>query len=316
MRSKNAESIFDQALALYKEGKFSEGYRLILTSRFEERADQQEAYYFRLCLMARMGDLDQAESILEEALEKGFFYTEFNLREDTDLVELQSRLRYQSLIKRNLDILNSYQRTSRPELSLLEPERVQTGYPAPLLMALHGNNSGLYQSRQQWEFAVRTGWLTALPQSSQVAGEGIYSWSDHAKAQTEIKAHYAAVAQKYPLDEERTVIAGFSMGGYAAIEAVLKQTFPVYRFIGVCPYFADLDPWQQWIRQTAGHDLRGYLLLGAEDEPITSEALKFQKMLESAKIECGVEIFPGLGHAHPHDLDQVFERVIKYLFPE
>lgn len=316
MYSKSVEDIFREAFTLYREGKFSEGYRLITSSHFEERESLQRAEYIRLCLAARMGDLELAESILEEALEKGFFYTEFNLKEDPDLAALQTRPGYQALVQRDLDLLQKAQQRARPELTLLEPERVQTGYPAPLLMALHGNNAGLQQSRTQCEFAVKSGWLTALPQSSQVAGEGVFGWSDHAKAQAEIKAHYAGIAQKYPLDEERTVIAGFSMGGYAAIEAVLRQTFPVFRFIGIGPYFGDLGPWQEWIRQASGHDLRGYLLLGAEDEPITTDALKFQKMLEAAGIKCKAEVFPGLGHAYPPDLEQVFERVVKFLFPK
>jgi hypothetical protein len=44
--------------------------------------------------------------------------------------------------------------------------------------------------------------------------------------------------------------------------------------------------------------------------------LKLEKKLKEFGIQCGVEVFPGMGHDIPEDFDQVLERAIKFILNE
>lgn len=307
--------IFQKALKLYDEGKFKEGYTLITEHAAEYPDYMQQSFYFRLCLIAKTGDLAMAEEILEDALDQGYFFSEFALVKDEDLQALQGRGFYEKLVLRDLQMLNEAQKNSKPMLQIIHPIHEPHNAPTRFLMALHGNNSNLKRFLPVWEFVSRADWLTAVPQSSQVGGSELFVWNDQAIALREIKTHYQTVLKHYTPDPELSLISGFSMGGNTALRAALEQTFPISAFLLIGPYFGEIDAWIPLIEASANKGLRGYFLLGELDEPITAGAKAMQKLLEDHGIPCGVEVFEGLRHEFPPDFEQVYERVTRTLFP-
>lgn len=308
--------MFDQALKLYDAGKFMEGYTFVTEHAHEYPDFMQKSFDFRMCLIARAGDLTLAEEILEDALDQGHFFSEFTLRKDEDLKELQGRPFYERLVARNMLMLQEAQKNSKPFLQIIQPEHGAHGTKSPFLMPLHGNSSNLKLFLPEWSFIPKTRWLAAFPQSSQLGGSGIYVWNNLEISQNELEAHYRAVLKHHNPDPAHTLISGFSKGGHAALQAALEQAFPIAAFLLVCPYFESIDPWIPLLKAAQGRPLKGYFLLGELDESCNANAKAMQKLLNEHGIPSGVEIFTGVRHDFPPDFEHVFGRVAHSLFPE
>ena len=116
-------------------------------------------------LYAVSGSLEQAEDILSQALEEGFFFSEAVLRDDSDVHALQERPRFEALAARSSQMMIDAQSLSKPQLLILE-QRVLGKEETPLFIGLHGNHSHARGFSIYWDSLVRSGWLVALPQSS------------------------------------------------------------------------------------------------------------------------------------------------------
>lgn len=315
MSNSSEPSFFQQALELYEQGKYLEGYTLVTEHAAESPAYLQKSFYFRLCLSAKSGDLTLAEKILEDALDQGYFFSEYALRKEDDLKELQERPFFERLVNRDLAMLEAAQKSTRPLLKIISPEQKFRQLQVPFHMTLHGNSSNLNAYLSEWSFISRTKWLTAMPQSSQLGGTGIYVWNDQSVAMRELKMHYDTMLKHHHPDPQKTLISGFSMGGHAALRAALNQVFPITAFLLICPYFDDPDSWRPLIEKAAGTPLKGHFLLGELDELCTSNARGMQKLLKESGIACEVEIFTGMRHEFPPDFERVFEHVSETLIP-
>jgi len=307
--------LFTTAYQLYQKGDFRKAYTLLTVQQSKFPADCNRLYQWRICMAALLGDLELAESLLCTALDEGNFYSEARLRKDENLKQLQGRLVFEGLVKRNLKMLAEAQKSTLPGLALLEPvDYVRE--PLPLVLALHGNHSNDERIRGCWEFLTNEGWLVALPRSSQVEGNNEYHWNDLDIAEKEIKMHLDILASNYPLDLQRTVITGFSKGGQVAILAAIKKLIPVKGFLAVAPSIGDIAEFNRLIETSDCSGLRGYLLLGEEDAFCTPDAVKFQKLMSNRGIPCGIEIFPGVGHAFPPDSQEAIERALQFILEE
>ena len=159
----------------------------------------------------------------------------------------------------------------KPELTVFEPDTARK--PSPLLIALHGNASSVFWHKAHWQPAVKSGWLVALPQSSQVVGydshdQYAYSWNDEQIVDQEIGEHYAALKNQQSLVEDRIVVAGFSRGAGHAVRLALHGVIPARGFIAVCPggpTSRDPELWNPIIETATRRDLRGYVIVGGQD---------------------------------------------------
>ncbi len=112
----------------------------------------------------------------------------------------------------------------RPELEVYLPEQARE--PLPLLLALHGNLHNAARELGRWSGLLAHGWLVASAQSSQIAGPGRYVWTDRDKAERELKAHYDALRDEYPIEAGHFVVGGFSMGAETALALTLRRVLP------------------------------------------------------------------------------------------
>ena len=304
---------FDQAFKFYEAGDYKRAYSIMDGVAEKHPRWAQRAYEFRMDFAAKMGKFELAEEILGQALEAGFFYNEYVLRKDDDLKALQGRPRFETLVKKSFEILAAEENKSKPELIVLRPE-FELSARIPFLMALHGNNSNAEDFSTYWSYFTRNGWLTALPQSSQLSGRNMHVWNDLDKADTEIKAHYEHLTIDNDLDTERSLIAGFSKGGHEAIRAALTGLFPMHGFIAIAPYVGDPDNWIEMVSRADKSKVRGVFLLGEKDSHCTPGALKLHEMLLENGFRSKVEIFEGMKHEIPDNYDKVFEESVKFLF--
>lgn len=303
---------FTQTYDLYLKGQYSEAYDLMTAVCDMYPAWQGRAYEIRVDLAAMMGKLELAEDILERALDLGYFYNDFVLRKDDDLKALQGRSRFEYVVARSFKTLADEQRKARPELKILEPDK-HPDVKLPLLIGLHGNNSNAQGFSNYWGYLTKKNWLVALPQSAEVAGKGLYVWNDMERADKDVPAHYRTLIQQYEVDEQKTIIAGFSKGGHAAIHLALKGFFPVNGFLALAPFVGAVEAWLPLLNDPDFKNLRGYFVLGGKDEHCTPGALLLKDKFIEYGIKCESEIFPDMAHDIPSNFDEVLQRALGFI---
>lgn len=201
-------------------------------SRYPEHAGL--LYDWQFCAAALMGKPNLALGIIEEALDSGYCWSEDYFRSDPDLVSLQDLPEFNRLVQVSETLRLEAQSIAKPHLLTLPPP--DSKEPSlPLLIALHGNAMNAQISVNDWESAVDLGWLTALPQSSQLFGPEMFLWDNLEWGAREVEAHYRELIEKYHVNSNSVVISGFSKGGEMAIWFALKDIVPLAGFIAVNP---------------------------------------------------------------------------------
>jgi predicted esterase len=298
--------------ALYHSGEYQRAYDL-LADAFAECIDQRWLLYFwKVCLLARLGRESEAEEVLQEALAQGYYYNEALLHGDEDLATLQGHPHFEELVSHSEDLIRAAQAQATPGLTLLEP--VESNYPSvPLLISLHGNHSNSELMQPYWNHLSDQGWLVALPQSSQVSGNHLYRWDDADLALRELSTHFTTLSHKISVDPAHVVLAGFAKGGELAIRAALQQTLPATGFLCIAPFLNNLPELEPLISANRSSALRGYFILGELDNHCTPPALHLSELMRLHGIVCQTEIVPNLGHRFPDDYRAAIQRGLQFL---
>lgn len=312
MTYKSEPPIFTEAMALYTQGDFSRAYDVLTHSAARYPGELQQIYEWRFDLAARLGKPELAESIFEEALDAGYFYSERTLRTDDDLQQMQGRPAFEALVKRDLEILAEAQRHSHPELEILYHGR-ESAFGKPLFIALHGNNSNVSKFRQYWGALWNSEWLVALPQSSQVSGRGNYVWNDMQVVERELREHYAGLCASGRVDPGRLLISGFSKGGHAAIDTAIRGYLPVKGFLAVAPYIGNPEAMIPHLETIQNKHLRGFILAGGKDRKCIISATWLHDEMKKRGLYCEIKVYPELGHEFPDDFDSVLPEIIQFL---
>jgi len=318
MSERTFSDVLAEAYQLYLKKEYAQSLNLV--EREAERFPEQETavYFWRICLVSRMGQLTRAVQLLEEAIAADHWYYEARLREDEDLEPLQGRPDFERLVAICRERQEQAQAGAEPSLVTLPPEG-QCGTAdqlCPLLIALHGNNSNAPSSADYWRSAVPKGWLVALPQSSQVSGPDAYVWDDRERTKREIQEHYATLTDSYAVDKERVILGGFSKGGELAIWLVLNGTVEACGFVVVGPggpFIRQPDKWAPLIKAGCERGLRGYFVVGELDAFCLEGSKALASMLKSRGIPCEVEVHPNLGHDFPPDFERSLARGLEFL---
>jgi predicted esterase len=312
MAYKSEPEYVKEVIRLYEAGDFARAFDVLTESAARFPEELQLIYEWRFDLAARLGKPELSESIFEEALNAGYFYSERTLRTDDDLQQMQGRPVFEALVKRDLEVLAEAQQHSRPELEILYHGR-ESALGKPLFIALHGNNSNVSKFRQYWGALWNSEWLVALPQSSQVSGRGNFVWNDMAVVERELTEHYAALSAGGRVDPGRVLISGFSKGGYAAIDAALRGYLPIKGFLAVAPYIGNPDAMIPFLETVQNKHLRGFILAGGKDTDCIAGATRLHDAMKKRGLYCEIKVYPDLGHEFPDDFDAVLPEITSFL---
>ncbi len=303
MSGMDFRDIARQVYLLHQRGAFADALALVdqEAQRFPENAETLA--YFRVCLLARMGDLDAAVRAFGSAIESGCCYSESQLKEDDDLAGLWARADFERLAddsaKRHAERLASVPTTMR----VLEP--APSGGPLKLLFALHGNHRRASEAEQHWAPATRDGWLVALPESSERV-DGMPVWNDRAAAEAQIIAQLSALCRARGVAPRQLVLAGFSRGAELALGLALRRRITACGCIAVAPSPSRVGTHSRAVLAGSGQPLRVALLVGAEDELYREPALELASALRADGVACRETIVPGLAHAFPDDFEEAY----------
>lgn len=306
---------------LYYQADYRSALDLATAGRSQFPDQTLRLCYWQITMSARLGDNSQAIQLLREVIRNGGWYSEVLLRRSPSLHPLQGEDEFEALVMLNRERQEMDQEHIFPLLIVRSEGQCQSsGSPCPMLLALHANASTAQASIPFWRPAASSGWLVAVPQSSQPMWKDAYIWDDRDFTMEEITRHFNALNTKYAVDPQRVILSGHSMGGEMAIWLALNAAFPVRGFLAIGPggpFVDDLENWQPLIEASRGTGLRGYVIIGQEDSTIPlNNVRKLVGMLNNAGTSCQLEEIPDVGHEFSVEYEASLLRGLKYILAE
>ncbi len=307
MNKTDLQEFFRKSEALfqaYQEGKYTDALAVAerLAAEYPERDGNTS--YWRICLHAITGQRELALQVFEEALKRDVWWAEEQLRSDSDLHSLQGDPQFERLIL----LSNEKHKQARAEPELFVYQSDGTG-PFPLLIVLHGRYSSAERDVPFWKSALKYGWILAMPQSSQPSSSLSFVWDDRAKAMDEVAGHLDSLVEKYPIDRDKIVIAGFSQGAARAIELVMSQRIKANGFIAVVPGTMDIDELKRWADVAK---VRGVLISGGRD-PRYEMFQQIREIFTQKDVSLMFENYPEMPHEFPNDFETVLQKGLDFV---
>jgi pimeloyl-ACP methyl ester carboxylesterase len=261
-----------------------------------------------MCLLSLENRPEETFSVFQQGLDSGLWWYE-ELFADPDLNAVRDLTEFKRLTAISQERYNEARKQIAREYTILEPAPPASGL-YPLLMTLHGRNGNKDIDLGQWELARQCGWLILSCQSTQPVFEGAYHWDNPAIGLDDLSYYYERIAQKYSLDSQRMIMAGFSQGSGMSIYTALKGPIPARGFIGIGTWWADPD-------ELTGErsNVRGYFITGEKDHTL-DRAREIQKVLRNNNVEFAEEIHAELGHEFSRDFGASFDKAIEFIFME
>ena len=316
MATKSFEEFNGELMTLYGQQRFGDVLERLVADGDAYPANASDVLYLRSCMEARLGQPERAIATLQKAIDQGYWYGDYVLRMSPSWQSLQDVPEFVRLA----DICRARQADAQGEaqLFILEPGGTATHRTDhPLLIALHGNGADGPSALDGWRAVIENGWYLAALKSSQLAGMNAHIWDDQEIAMRELTEQNAALREEQPIDVEKVVLAGFSMGGETALRAALLGTIPVRGFILLGPGGPTIDTPDEWIpliEGASGRDLRGYVLMGEADDGIPQDAVRqIVDLLNEHGVPTQLETLPNLRHEYPHDFKPYIDRALAFL---
>ncbi|HET9911805.1 MAG TPA: dienelactone hydrolase family protein [Anaerolineales bacterium] len=308
MESMTFLELTDQMMHLYTDGKFADALQLVEQNadRFPEQSAR--TIFWKMCLLSLCNRPDEVLSIFRQGLDSGLWWAESQFL-DQDLNAVRDLPEFKRLMAISQEAYEEARRHIKRDQTVLVPEPPASG-KYPLLIALHGRNGNKDSNLEYWEVARQRGWLVLSPLSTQPLFLDSHCWDDPAEGVADLLFYYGQVSQKYKIDPQRVVIAGFSQGGGMAIYAALKGNLAPRGFIGVGTWWADANE-----LDCERKDVRGYFVVGEKDHTL-ERVREIQASLRKNNIPLGEEVHADLGHAFPADFERSFDKAIDFIFME
>jgi predicted esterase len=297
---------------LYQQQKFEESAEL-LEWGFKAFPNHMEANAFNLMLAyAQLKQWPKGIRIMKRALHKNVWFGKYTFQHP--LFEGYKKERsFQKLMKKNQSLMAAAQKNCQPLLKIQKPETLEKNKKYPLFIALHGGGENLEQFIPRWTSEkLKKTFFIAYPQSSQIISMNGYNWTeDIALSLSEIKTAYEQIISENPVDPEQVYVGGFSSGGVAALELVLKNIFPIRGFVVLCP--AKPDNFSS-LEVTAAKDrgVRGTLITTEMDQRLDQQREVIQAFLQQG-LQYQFIVTPNIGHWYPADLDSKIDQALDHI---
>ena len=277
--------------------------------------------YNLACVYSLNGDTEEAAALLAKAADNGFARVSL-VETDSDLDNLREHAGYQAA----LALVRTNQRKTfaglrrdflrAPPLVVL-PTGHRENEPSPLIVALHGYGARARGMAKAWEMvADQIGAILVAPQAvHRVNGGTGFSWlarGDQSVDEADflVKLTLEMVTKKFKIDSKRTVLTGFSQGGFVAHAVGAKQP---YKFSGVIPmaggYIPAIDA---PAKATGDAPPRFYFMVGEHDRPL-EQMRQAAEDFAAAGFDVKLRIYPGVGHTFPKNTVEELHDALEYV---
>jgi predicted esterase len=311
-QARTYQEMRSEIVELYGQEEFSKAAR-ILEGALDEYPDHLLANCVNLALVnVRMGTLDAAIEALNYGLDHGIWYGKYTfldptwnpMKEHPGWAEVESRV---EAAKAEAVV------AVEPRLEIRLPEDYDPGRRYPLFLALHGGGENVDVFMPNWTSPLLSKeFIVAFPQSTQLIAMDGYNWTeDMDLTLKEVREAYDQVVRTYSVDSGQVIVGGFSSGGVASLEVVLKDALPVEGFVVLCPAKPeDLSPDQ--IQAASKKGVRGTLLTTEMDGRLDQQKEMADTMREHG-LPLVFHVFPDIGHWYPEDLAERIDAAIAHI---
>jgi predicted esterase len=297
---------------LYGAERFSEAAE-ILKGALERYPDHLMANCVNLALMnLRLGQLEQSLEALDYGLDHGIWFGKYAFL-DPAWDPMKAHPGWVAVEARNEEARARDALLVEPRLEVVLPSGFDPSRRYPLFLALHGGGENVDAFMPNWTSPVLNGeFIVAFPQSTQLIAMDGYNWTEDIElSMREIHDAYVQVIDEYPVDTDQVVVGGFSSGGVASLEVVLREVLPVQGFVVLCPampegFSSDL------VKSASDRGVRGTLLTTEMDGRVEQQR-KMAEIMEEVGLPHEFYVTPNVGHWYPDDLAARIDRAIVHL---
>ena len=317
--SENPEDFYTlqtQIFELYNLGKYSEALTLAETAAARFPGKDNRTAYWRACLSSRIGELDEAVQLLNEATRRGLWWSEEMLKLETDLDPVRNRPDFGIFLAECNRLKQATGTTVKPELIVLTPANYSQGKVRPLMITLHPRGEDFEDFTRLWKQALSKGVLVALPRSSQPFGSHSRCWDDLARSEREIGNAYSQLTGRYKIDQEKIILSGFSQGATLAIYLALKRSLPARGFVAIAPASTIIpshsEEFATFVKAARNPNSRGWILVGDKDRFFERINILHSSMKRNG-LESEYIVERGLGHNYPDDFALKLGRALDFV---
>lgn len=273
-----------------------------------EYANPAQLYNFAYCIAALCGKTEEAMGLLKEAVyTKGYWYDYEYLMEDEDLEELRQMSEFAM-------IANLCRERQEAAVKAAKPVLMEDGMEAdkPFLMILHGDQQNAKVTAPYWQAAKEEGCGLCFAQSSQIQVSDGYLWDDEEIAAEEIKAHFAALAER-GINPEEGILCGFSSGGRAAFYAAVSGAVAPKGLILMAPWLPEREEWTEDLSKLKEAGTAVYLCCGDADEDCFEDTEALFEILDDNGIDVDFKLVPDLDHDYPENFDKILKDAVRFV---
>jgi len=282
-----------KVFGLHADGKYQEALDVVAAAYGSiEPDDRPSAWYWMICLTSRIGDLERAETMLETALGRGWWFGDEMLRADADVAPMQGRERWEALV------LQSLRLAAQDAVVPADAERAAATSPSVgAVVALHARWGRAPHTRDTWLPATALGYDVVAPTSSQRTSHDRGVWDDLDRAALDVTTQSGSLAG-------RIVVTGRSQGAGVALRLATEGAIRAAAAILVAPALPTWGP-------TPGDvTIPVYFVLGEEDDArFVDPAAEFAA---TASVPVHIETIAGMGHLYPHGFGDVIGRALAW----
>lgn len=293
-----------QVFTLYDQGAWQEALALLdqRPTMIDEPAQAATVVFWRACFLSLLGRAEEALHELKAGLDRGYWWAEHRLRNDSDLQNIQGRPALDAVIAE----CEHRRQAAEQQVTLarlVEGPPSGARQPYPPILALHGYDGNAAGTLPFWAPLAAQGWLVAALQSTQLSGMSGFHWSDEDRARRDVQQHLRDLSALYALNLERLVLGGFSNGGRAALTLALTGAIPAAQVISIGASLRDetlaaID----WLSVNPSDLPRVLFLAGERDKPVLPRIAQQAVIFERSGVDVTIQIVPDLGHDIPPDL--------------
>jgi predicted esterase len=299
----------------FQAGEFQQALELIEQEGRHFPHDRPLVDYWTMCAAARVDNRSRVYEVAENFHRDGLWYGEMMWRMTPSFKSLQGDLDFERVVARSLEIQSKDSPAGSPLTLEFFPKDATK--ETPLLIALHGNQSTANKTLPFWKPSVEEGFMLAVPQSTQAMFTNAYIWDNLDVTFQQVKDCLQSLKEKTTFDPDRVILAGHSMGGFAAIQMALTGELAVQGLIvnGPALPFEDApEEFETALTSANERGLRAYFIMGDRDVDIEQDAIRiFVGKMKSAGIPCELEIVPGATHDYNSDYDAALIRALKFI---